>query len=364
MTEKEVLEIIEKAAREHSTVLDLSEKGVKSLPGKIGGLTNLEKLYLSNNQLTSVPGELGQLENLRELYLFSNRLTSVPPELGQLKNLVVLSLSYNQLTKLPSESIQLKNLWGLNLSGNQLRSLPGEWGQLEKLEQLYLDNNQLTSVPGELGRLEKLAVLRLEYNQLTSLPAELGQLGNLMHLCLKYNQLTSLPGELGRLTKLKYLDLDGNRLEFPPPEVVEQGTEAVLAYLRELAKGAKKRYEAKLLLLGDGGEGKTCVSRALRGLKFEPQVTTEGVDIVPWRFKHPDYAKDSRKNITLNIWDFEGQEINHQSHQFFLTQRALYLLVFKGREQFNRPRVEYWLDIYWPRQKVRHFKGCVRMADA
>ncbi|HEY4759978.1 MAG TPA: COR domain-containing protein, partial [Thermoguttaceae bacterium] len=74
------------------------------------------------------------------------------------------------------------------------------------------------------------------------------------------------------------------------------------------------------------------------------QKTTHGVDVVPWKFKHPDYPDDIEKDITLNIWDFEGQEITHQSHQFFLTKQALYLLVFRCRDQFLMERAEYWLD--------------------
>ena len=40
----------------------------------------------------------------------------------------------------------------------------------------------------------------------------------------------------------------------------------------------------------------------------------------------------------------EGQEISHQTHQFFLTSQSLYLLVFKCRDQFLMDRAEYWLD--------------------
>jgi internalin A len=321
MEEKELLKIIEEAARDGRIEIDLARKGIKSLPAEIGQLRNLEWLNLSANQLTSVPKELGQLTSLTGLWMGVNQLTSVPKELGQLTNLERLSLYENRLT-----------------------SVPKELGQLTNIERLYLYNNQLTSVPKELGKLKNLERLWLDENQLTSVPKELGQLKNLQGLSLKGNQLKSVPKELGQLTKLVWLNLDDNPLESPPPEVVKQGTKAILAYLRGLAKGRKKRYETKLMILGDADEGKTCVSRALRGLAFEHQDTTEGVDIEPWELEHPDYPKDKRKKIRLNIWDFEGQEINHQSHQFFLTKRSLYLLVFKGREQFNRNRVEYWLD--------------------
>ena len=47
----------------------------------------------------------------------------------------------------------------------------------------------------------------------------------------------------------------------------------------------------------------------------------------------------------LNIWDFGGQEIMHATHQFFLTQRSLYLLVINGREGGEDADAEYWLKL-------------------
>ena len=202
----------------------------------------------------------------------------------------------------------------------------------------------LTELPKSLGELSHLRMLRLDRNRLTNLPEWLGDLSKLKILYLPKNQLTDLPSSLAQLEQLKILKLDDNPLNPELAAAYEQGLDAVMDYLRELAKGARDRYEAKLLILGDGGEGKTCVSRAVRGLPFKPQVTTRGVDVEPWPFAHPDHPSDEAKQITLNIWDFEGQEINHQTHQFFLTSQSLYLLVFKCREQFPRDRAEYWLD--------------------
>jgi GTPase SAR1 family protein len=39
------------------------------------------------------------------------------------------------------------------------------------------------------------------------------------------------------------------------------------------------------------------------------------------------------KNFRVNIWDFGGQEIYHQTHQFFLTERSLYALVADTRTE-------------------------------
>ncbi|MBF0566581.1 MAG: hypothetical protein HQK89_15245 [Nitrospirae bacterium] len=127
--------------------------------------------------------------------------------------------------------------------------------------------------------------------------------------------MTELPPEIGKLTNLQTLTLDGNPLILPPPGIVSQGMTAVLSYLKELLEAGTQRYEAKLLILGDGGEGKTCLSRAIRGLPFADQHSTMGVDIEPWEFPHPKNPEDPGKTVTLNVWDFEGQEINHQSHQ-------------------------------------------------
>ena len=47
----------------------------------------------------------------------------------------------------------------------------------------------------------------------------------------------------------------------------------------------------------------------------------------------------------MHIWDFGGQEIMHSTHQFFLTQRSLYLLVLNGRQGHEDADAEYWLNL-------------------
>ena len=49
--------------------------------------------------------------------------------------------------------------------------------------------------------------------------------------------------------------------------------------------------------------------------------------------------------VRFNIWDFGGQEIMHATHQFFLTQRSLYLLALNGREGGEDYDAEYWLKL-------------------
>jgi internalin A len=51
------------------------------------------------------------------------------------------------------------------------------------------------------------------------------------------------------------------------------------------------------------------------------------------------------ENVRLHIWDFGGQEIMHSTHQFFLTQRSLYLLVLNGRQGHEDADADYWLSL-------------------
>ena len=114
------------------------------IPGVLGGLSQLEFLWLSSELTGEIPPELGQLGNLRELWLSSNELTGqIPPDLGQLSNLEALRLNSNQLT------------------GN----IPAELGQLGKLQYLWLYRNQLSgNIPPELGMLSSLRSFELHEN--------------------------------------------------------------------------------------------------------------------------------------------------------------------------------------------------------
>ena len=53
------------------------------------------------------------------------------------------------------------------------------------------------------------------------------------------NELTALPPEIGELTQLTELSLSINPLESPPPEIVAQGTKAILVYLQAQKKKLK-----------------------------------------------------------------------------------------------------------------------------
>ena len=114
----------------------------------------------------------------------------------------------------------------------------------------------------------------------------------------------------------------------------------ILEYYFKVQGGKRPLNEAKLILVGRGGVGKTSIVNQLVHNIFKPEKKTEGINITEWNL-----TLNTNENVRLNIWDFGGQEIMHHTHQFFLTQRSLYLLVLNGREGQEDSDAEYWLKL-------------------
>ena len=101
-------------------------------------------------------------------------------------------------------------------------------------------------------------------------------------LGLDGNQLTSLPRSFARLGRLDTLALRGNPLRTPPPEIAEKGAAAVRAYLARLDDTSVVRREAKLMLVGEGGTGKSSLLFTLHCQDFDAHLSsTHGVAVLP-----------------------------------------------------------------------------------
>lgn len=120
----------------------------------------------------------------------------------------------------------------------------------------------------------------------------------------------------------------------PPAEIIKQGNAAILNFFAEkITQGVDRLYEAKMMLIGEGGAGKTSLLCRLyqpnQPLPDENE-STKGIEIY-----HHDFQLKNGRGFRLNVWDFGGQEIYHATHQFFLTKRSLYVLLDDTRKNYK-----------------------------
>ena len=372
--------------------LDLSENQLTELPEVIASLSQLQELNVACNQLTALPETFSRLLELHNLNIFSNQFHSIPCWLNQVSSLEVLSIGNNHLRELPDSigcciSLQQLNL-GDEAGGNPLVKFPPsirglkrlkrllgyycnlellpDWiSELTLLEHIDLRNNNLSDLPESLGNipglrelnfrsnplqklpiciqnLKTLEILGMENCELESLPEWVSELTLLEDLYLGKNNLSDLPASLGQLPQLKELELNNNPLNPDLAAAYEQGTEAVLQYLRAKAEALVTLNEAKLILIGEGEVGKSCLLGALRGDEWvDGRPTTHGIEIKPVIVTHPD----SGTEISLNGWDFGGQPVYRSTHQLFFSAPAVYLVVWKPREGPQQGFVKEWITL-------------------
>ena len=324
-------------------ILDLSGNKLKSLPAWLGSLVGLTRLELRDNQLAGVPQELGNLVHLTFLGLAGNNLRFLPDSLRNLRGLKILDLANNDLRSVPECLEGLAGLEALGLGGNLLEVLPCWLGNLNKLEALYVHANRLERLPDGIGNLASLDEFDLHGNRLVELPESLGNLTSLGGLFLDDNRLAGLPAVLGSLGRLSVISLGGNPLRSPLREIAEDGTDAVKAYLRLVVEGTISIWDSKLLVVGEGGVGKTSVIRALAGERHDPrEPSTHGVRTRQIKLPHSSMPG---MGLPLSAWDFGGQDIYHATHQFFLSDRSLFLLLWNARLGWEQGKIPYWLEI-------------------
>ena len=308
--------------------LGLSGIGLKSLPDGFSEFTDLEFLSLRDNQLTTVPDWISRFTSLDLLDLANNNLTVFPPAILNLLNLRTLHLGDNKITKLPDAISNLQNLENLTLYRNEIKNLPESFSELRNLRYLNCWNCLFESFPAALYRMPNLEYLSFRNNSTTvSSRSE--------------NNITELSRDILNLTKLTTLELYDNAIKSPPPEIVNRGIDAVRQYFKDLEVGEDHLFEAKLLIVGEPGAGKTSLAKKLQDPSYELQKqekSTEGIEVNRWYFTTTD-----GKRFRVNIWDFGGQEIYHATHQFFLTKRSVYALVADTRKEDTD--FYYWLNV-------------------
>ncbi len=315
--------------------LSLSETPLTTLrlPAQLTALQHLNIGDCANLKTLVFDGPLPALETLTADECALTAL-ELPAGMTALRS---LDLRKNQLTRLhfagPSPSLSF-----LDASQNKLKELrfPGGFGALQYV---YLNDNQLENLHFEAAP-RLLEILHLRNNQLLDLPHNFLSFTGLKTLYLHENPLPNI-----------------SKASLPQGER-DNAFSSVRAFLSELREGKLINERAKIILVGNGRVGKTSMFNCLNNKDYDPNERyTHGITLgMLEKDKLPKVKTDA---LQANVWDFGGQEIFYATHQFFLTDEALYILcwtndentkAYRERDQHelpddgpNKPR-EYWLE--------------------
>ncbi len=87
---------------------------------------------------------------------------------------------------------------------------------------------------------------------------------------------------------------------------------------------------AKVLLVGESGAGKTGLSKVLAGQDWQPSDSTVGAWATQWKL--PVSSEDGVER-EIWLWDFGGQADQRLIHQLYMDETALTVLVFDGQKE-------------------------------
>jgi len=260
-------------------------------------------------------GFLGNLTNLIWLDLSSNRSKYIS--------------SYNQLNFEPNRR---EALIKLSLGRNHIENI-SVLRNLKMLRILNLERNEIRDVSA-LSFVKKLDFLNLGSNKINNI-SPLENNTSLSELLAYDNQIEDLSPIFGHFEKSDFqFDFSNNPLSNPPIEIIQQGKEAIKAWLAEQnkTKQVPNQYR-KLILTGNTTIGKTSFIRFLKDQIYdENENSTHGVKQYTW--------KPESSDLEIAIWDFGGQEYYHSTHQLFFSNNALYLLMYDKEHNCNG-----WLKI-------------------
>ncbi|HAA23169.1 MAG TPA: hypothetical protein DCP28_32045 [Cytophagales bacterium] len=319
--------------------LSLARNGLSKIEG-LQNLHNLISLDLSRNDFTKIKGLWGN-QKLKILDLSNNNITNIE-NLKELTQLKIISLNNNRISNIEGleKNIKLKEV---DFSSNPITEIKG-LNNLGLLDTLFLASSKLSKLKG-LEKLNQLTTLDLSQNSITQIN-ELVQLPNLKKVYLSDNRIIDL-SPLQYIESLESYDLSNNPIRTPPNHIWNLGPSALRNYYSQLLdQGTEKLYEAKLILVGEPGAGKTSLMKKLIDSSFQVSEgkdgeSTLGINIEEgWEFP---VKNNKERNFAANLWDFGGQVIQYLTHQFFLTPDALYVLVADDRKQHTN--FPYWFEI-------------------
>eukprot|EP00960_Hanusia_phi_P032556 749914-Hanusia_phi.AAC.7 len=398
----ELREIPEELSLLRLQSLDVCDNRLRCLTPALCLIVTLKTLKCSRNFLSCLPDNIGLLKLLVELRAAENAITFLPRSLFALPCLEILDISGPDLPRdflLPASESNLdlhrflgffsdipswtdcvsrsdqERMFREHATGEVLSKAKLEKVEVEMMEMYWRwKGRREASFAFDPALLTMKSLRRLSMRnvgiqgKLARPPAE--TLTSLDEVDLSNNQIADVHLLLHCFSNIRNIALEGNPLQIPD-EVKNRGQSSILNYLRGMAEGAHESFKMMLFLHGPGGVGKTSLLAALREEDFNADcVTTDGIDISRLQVKVDDkmlrYIKlhmtpDEQRTVTQRlgrrsienllgieiefvVYDFAGQEVYYNSHQLFLHNRALDLVLWDVRRGPNNSGLTFWLN--------------------
>lgn len=189
------------------TELELSDRGLESIPFHIRSNNNVSTIDLSNNFINYLPKNLNKVHciNLSNNH-FDDIYDKVLVRIINYPRLSILDLSNNSISKLPEKFNKFKCLTQLKISNNvlvNLENLP------EMMEAVDASQNKITRIPNLPNNIRFLII---DYNLIETIENEIQ---NLSILLINMNKLVRIKGDLV-FHNLEILEVSKNKLKKLP----------------------------------------------------------------------------------------------------------------------------------------------------
>ncbi len=307
--------------------------GIRSI-SEIKGLkylTDLEILFLHNNQISKIEG-LKNLTRLKILVLVNNKISKIE-ELENLTNLEKLYLTDNQIQKIQGLE-NLTRLETLFLGGNQVKEIRG-LEHLTTLEELDLGSNKIEEIKG------------------------LEQLINLKSLDLSYNPIKKIEG-LPAFKNLQYFEIDKDNLSKEEQELVKKIREQAwkkrqeeIERIKQRKKKLKKRKKKRLLKIKNPKRLGVKTSQQINNLREKAiaRITRNPYKKSHWKHtnRYLDYLiKDKLLDSTL--FKFDPRHFRDSLYHAYYVLRSYYWGSFYN--SFFESSMWSFSGIYLPTKEI------------
>ncbi|XP_076250430.1 leucine-rich repeat kinase isoform X2 [Rhynchophorus ferrugineus] len=348
------------------TRLNMAFNTLRSMSHITSYPSSLKQLDLSHNQITVWPSlpqveaqdnmELANLACYMDNTAFRGKLAEVGVRRHSsrsVRHTVLHSVCVHR------RHLRLDNLRTLILADNRLSRIQlstDDDGDMSSTEDDESERNPQTGKARLI--FPNLSMLDISNNNIKEIPSNIYELTNLSVLNISGNlDINELPPQMGLLSRLWNLNTRGCSLQDPLKFMIESKkykTMDIIGYLKSVLEDAKPYARMKLMIVGIQGIGKTSLLEQLRqegrqtikkrhehwakrmgnkniNVKTSrgTNMSTVGVDIGDWVYEKKIRNQSTHGPVVFRTWDFGGQKEYYATHQYFLSKRSLYLVVWR-----------------------------------